>query len=116
MKIDVKKACRWAERGIRVVNLKEGVQEVSAILGNELIDAGRATLCVEPVAIEQPLKPKKIEPVTPEKIEPVIEKVEKIRAGWWCIKFESVSEVVKVRGKTESEAIDNAVEKLKVAD
>jgi len=110
MKINVTKAGLWAEKGIKVFDVKIGFQDVSENLGNELINAGRAFLHAESTI------PYKTEPVKPKEIEPVIEKVEKVRAGWWRIKFESVVDIVKVRGKNQSEAIENAVEKLKVIE
>ena len=115
MLINVKKAGLWAFKGIKVVALGTGVQEMIDDRAQELLDAGRAELPKEEKK-ETP-KPEVVETIEPviEKKDPVVETVEKGKSGWWSVKFEDVEKIVKVKGADdETEAITLAIAKLEV--
>lgn len=109
MKVDIIKSGKWAFNGVKVIEIKSGIQEIMKSLAEELIKAGWAEEIKEE---EKSL----IEENSEQNVFNYdVESVEKINAGWWKIKFKGEKEI-KIRGaENTEEAITKAYEKIKVS-
>lgn len=109
MKIDIIKSGKWALNGIKIIEIKTGIQEIMQSLAEELIKSGWAKEFKEE---EKSL----IQENSEENVFNFdVESVEKGSAGWWKVKFKDEREI-KVRGvDTSEEAITKACEKIKVS-
>jgi hypothetical protein len=124
MKVNVVKTSKngkWALKGVKVYKVKKGLQEMNNDLANELIKAGWAKLPEKeenkPVVVETMQTLVEIAEELTKDVDlstPAVESAVK-NAGWWTVKFEDIETPCKVRGKSEAEAIENAIAELKEA-
>lgn len=108
MLINVKKSGMWAFKGIFVEELKKGLHEFTDSKAEELIYYGRAELAEEKTTSNKIIESTDLKNTTTKYI---LESAEK-NSGWWTIKFEGVENNCKVRGKSEDEAVANAIAEL----
>lgn len=109
MEVNIIKSGRWAFRGIEILDIKEGLQDINDRLAKELIDNGWA----EPYSDILDTIEGLVEGVDIKT--PAVESVKKKKAGWWYVKYEGRDEVVKVRGADDKdEAIILANAELEV--